>query len=125
VAEAGHQALEFVQIGRIRANCGLQLFEPVPENAGVFARIDGKSMWTVPGRERTFAWIEHERYVAVFQGGAVRQAQRRQQHLAAQIILHGMPFDIEKPRVRGRFAIFEHIQPPSVIAAHHPHVVRH
>src|ERR1700722_2115943 len=36
-----------------------------------------------------------------------------------------MPVNIEKIRIDGSFAIFENVQPPGIVAAHHSHVIGH
>ena len=45
------------------------------------------------------------------------------QNFALQFVFNRIPIDIEEVCVVGGLSILEHIKPPSIVAAHDPHVV--
>ena len=69
--------------------------------------------------------IEHQPEIATLQHAAVLIIQNWDQDFALQLVLDRIPIDIEKLLISGRLAIFQNVQPPCVVAAHHAHVVRH
>jgi len=69
--------------------------------------------------------IETQLQFPTFQDRAVVVVQHRDQYFSIKFIFQRMPVDVEKAGVDGRFAIFEHIEPPGIVATHHTHVVGH
>ena len=81
-------------------------------------------MFVVKDAEFTTAGVEGELKLRFLKLVAVLISKNRDQHLALQLIFYRIPIDIEKVSVLGGLAIFEYIQPPCIVAAHHSHVVR-
>ena len=66
--------------------------------------------------ELQFLTLEHD---------AVLIAQNRNQQLVGQLVLDGMPFDVEEPREPGAWAVLEDVLPPWIRRRGDPHVVRY
>ena len=83
-------------------------------------------------RQAIVVMPDHERAVRIRQlqflpleHGAVLVAEDRNQHLVRELVLHGMPFDVEEAREARARTILEDVLPPRVRRLRDPHVVRH
>jgi hypothetical protein len=63
--------------------------------------------------------------LALVEDGAVLIPEDGQQDLAAQLLLHRMPVDVEEGGVLGHGPLLQHVQPPRVVVARDAHVVGH
>ena len=97
----------------------------VGQDARVLARIDGKAVFGIVNAKLPRGRLVGQHKFSSREQGAIMVTQYCHQHLVCQIRIGRMPVDIEEVRVdRGR-PVLQHIEPPSVVRAHDPHVVRH
>src|SRR5690348_7323360 len=82
-------------------------------------------MVEIPEIQGAAGGIETQRDFTGGQRLAVSAAEDRQQHLALERMLGGMPVDIEITRVVGVLSPFKDVEPPGVVGLAHAHVVRH
>ena len=79
-------------------------------------------MVVVVDEKRPF--FKGEPQLAVFEHRAVLVAQDRNQDLVLQLFLDRVPVDIEKTRIGGAGAIFQHIHPEGIPLSLDAHMVR-
>ena len=82
-------------------------------------------MLLIEDAELAFLSIESQFQFTKIEDGAVLISQNWNQNFSLQFILQWLPVDIEKFRIAGGLPIFQHVQPPAVVASHHPHVIGH
>ncbi|RMS12533.1 hypothetical protein ALP75_203718 [Pseudomonas syringae pv. actinidiae] len=75
--------------------------------------------------KRAALGVEAQGDFSGLQHGAVITAQKRQQQLAFQQRVRGIPLDVEEVCVRAATSPFQQVQPPRVIGAADGHVVGH
>ena len=63
--------------------------------------------------------------LAALQHGAVMIMQNRDEHFSMQLLFQRMPVDIEETGIDGSLPVFQHVQPPGVVATHDSHVIGH
>ena len=95
------------------------------KNAWILARIDRESVTGILSVERSACRIECKRDFPLGENGSVVIAQRRHQHPVREIRVGRLPVDVEEIRVDRCLSVFQHVQPPRVVAPHDSHVVRH
>jgi len=77
----------------------------------------------VEDAERPVVRLERELQLARFENQTVVVSEHRNEHPVHELGIDGRPVDVEELAVdRGR-PVLEHVHPPGVVGAHHPHVV--
>ena len=97
----------------------------MPQDIRVRQRTDRKAMLVIPGAEGALTRIEAQRDLASFENRAVLVAEHRQQNPALQIVPDRVPVDVEERRIGRILAPLQNVEPPGVVGAADPHVVRH
>lgn len=69
--------------------------------------------------------VELERYLAIFQRHAIVAGEERQQQLAGQQWVAGVPLDVEELCIRAAPTPGQQALPPGVVGTAHGHVVGH
>ena len=82
-------------------------------------------MLKIKDAEFTFLRVKAQLQLTAIEHDSVLVCQNRDKHLALQFILQRLPIDIEKICIGGGLAIFQNIEPPSIVGAHHSHMVGH
>ncbi len=91
----------------------------------VGGRVERQAVLPVEQAELAACGVELQLQLAAVEYGAVVVAEQRQQHLALELGIERVPVDVEGVAVRGGRAVFQHVEPPAVVGAHHAHVVGH
>ena len=121
--EPRDQRLELHQLGVLGSQPLVQLGQAVAEDAREGARSQGQHRVVVPHAEA--ALVEHQPQLPGVEHRAVLIAQDRQQHLAGQLGLDRIPFDVEMNRRGRRRSLLQHVEPARVAIARDAHVVGH
>ncbi len=95
------------------------------QDVGVVLRRDREAVFEVVGVELAGGGIETQGQVAGGQRLAVGRAEERRQQPVLQHAVRRFPVDVEEASVGALAAPFQHVQPPGVVLAADPHVVRH
>ena len=123
MSEGGNQALDF-EVGQILFAQGIsRLRSAMLQNPRIFLRIDGESMFMVSNVEFAALLTKNKLQFAALQHSTVVIVQHRNQHFSMKFLFQWLPIDIKEIGVDRRFSIFEHIEPPGIIAAHYSHVI--
>src|SRR5215813_14329650 len=126
--EGGNQTLELENAAllalRLRAQFLRQVVRSYTKNARILSRIDRETMLKIENAELPFPAIERKFELAAVEYRSVVIAQNGDENLSPQLVFDWIPVDIEIVRIGRSLPIFEHIQPPGVVAAHYTHVVR-
>ena len=123
VLQRGVDAQELQQGRGLGGKEPLQALQAVSENLQVALRFHGDLHPGTLDEEAPFP--EQQAQLAVFQHLAVLVAEKREQHLAGQLLFHRLPVDVEEVRVGRAHAVFQHVHPPDILTAFDAHVVRH
>ncbi len=99
---------------------GLEL---VLKDEPVRIRRNRQTIVVVPHEEG--AVLVFEPQLPALEHHAILVAKDRDQHLVRQLVLDGMPLDVEKVRVSRAGAVLEHVHPPRVRRLRYAHVVGH
>ncbi len=112
------------QAGELQSRCVRELGRDLGiQHQRVAARVHGKQVLVVAHCEAAAGSIEYQLELAAIQRIPVEISQHRQQNLAGEGALRGTPVDVEIAGVPRRLTVLQHVQPPGVVVAHHPHVV--
>jgi hypothetical protein len=122
VADGGEDGVQLDEVRSVRAHPGLQRLQSPLEDARVLARGHGQQPLVVVEDERPLT--EAQLQLALLEHHPVLIPEHRQQDLARQLVLHGMPVDVEEARVHGRGPVLEHVEPQGVEGID-AHVVGH
>ncbi|MNH03433.1 hypothetical protein D3C79_626960 [compost metagenome] len=95
------------------------------EDPAIVERADREAVLVVSDLQQALVLIVLQGNLAVLQGGAIVAAQERQQQLAGQQWVAGMPLDIEEFGIRAASSPGQQALPPRVVGTAHGHVVGH
>jgi hypothetical protein len=95
------------------------------EDGGGALRSQRKAVLEVADAELAGLGVPLQHQLAALEHPAVGVAEHRQHHLARQPRGQRVPVDVEVARVARGHAVLEHVGPPGVVVAQHPHVIGH
>ena len=121
--ESGDQALKLEQLWVLFAEHFGRFGSAVFENARIFLGVDRETMLPIDNVEFTARRVKIKLEFAALQHRAIMIVKDSHQHFSVELIFQRLPVYVKKTGVNRRFTILQHIEPPGVIAAHHPHMI--
>lgn len=98
--------------------------ELAAQDRRVVARPERQAVIVIPDAQAPFVGRETQHELAPGQHVAVMVAEQRQQQLALEFGLEGVPVDVEEIGVARALAPLEHIEPPRVVDLADAHMIR-
>ncbi|MCY1411298.1 hypothetical protein D9M71_266820 [compost metagenome] len=82
-------------------------------------------MFVMGNLQQPLLLVELKRYLAILQRHSIVATEERQQQLAGQQRVTGVPLDVEELRIRAAPSPGQQALPPGVVGTAHGHVVGH
>src|SRR5436190_5054540 len=123
--KGGNQTLQLQQVFIGLSELRPQLGRDWRQYPRILPRVDRKAMLKIKDAEFTFLRVKAQLQLTAMKHDSVLVCHYQHKHLALQFILQWLPIDIEKICIGGGLAIFQNHEPPSIVGAHHSHMVVH